>query len=105
MKPSTVRLAGVHAPGLPDTDRVRTNGGDPLSPEKETAVPAGPRNGGTKADGIEAQVKPRYGQCRKAGPVARVRLIPTWNDDQHLTGWISVGEAAANVLDEIGGAS
>ena len=74
-------------------------------PQKKIAAPAGPRNGGKKADGFEAQVKLRYGQCRKAGPVARVRLIPAWNDDQHLTGWISVGEAVANVMDEIGGAS
>jgi hypothetical protein len=74
-------------------------------PQKKIAAPAGPRNGGTKADSFEAQVKPRLEQCRKAEQIARVHLIPAWNDDQHLTGWISVGEAAANVLDEIGGAS
>ncbi len=105
MKPISVRPTGVDTTGLPDTGEFQPNGNDPPFPEKRTAAPAGPRNGGKKANSFEAQVKPRSVQCRKAGPVARVRLIPAWNDDQHLTGWISVGEAVANLLDEIGGAS
>ena len=104
MEPISARPTGVDTTGLPDTGEFQPNANDPPFPEKKTAAPAGPRNGGKKADSFEAQVKPRLEQCRKAEQIARVRLIPAWNDDQHLTGWISVGEAAADILRELGDA-
>src|SRR3712207_3062514 len=103
MEPTAERHTGVHATGLPDQGRDHPNRGALLAPEKKSAEPAGPRNDGKKDHCFEIHAEPRQEQRRKAEPVARVRLIPAWNDDQHLTGWTYVSDAVANVLDAAGG--
>ena len=99
MKPTTVRLAGVHAPGLPDTGRVRTNGDDPPTPEKETAAPAGPRNGGNRG-GKLSRVSEGQNSPKGLPAASRYVRMPIVNDDLHVVGhdWIKIGAALGAYL-------
>ena len=56
----------------------------PSDHQKETAAPAGPRNGGRNAQ--EAVGKLHHATCRTGRLLAR--FVPVWSDDRrHLQGW------------------
>lgn len=71
-------------------------------PKKDTAAPAGPRNGGIKGK-VEAVSKPHWGQCRRAAQIASTRLAPVWSEDHHLVGWISASETLTLAFSNVGG--
>jgi len=70
----------------------------PVSAPKETAAQVD-RSGGKESTYDRRDDKAK-GHAR-----ATLNLVPAWNDDGHLTGWISLGEAAALALSHLGGRS
>jgi hypothetical protein len=66
----------------------------PPDPQKGTAATGrGALGGGGEG---EAATKPlRLGQCLEGRPGSSLKLIPDYNDDGHVCGWISLGEAVA----------
>jgi|SRR5829696_3050646 len=64
--------------------------------QKETAARTS-RNGGKETSSHEKRDHKAKGHAR-----ATLKLVPAWNDDGHLSGWISLGEALALAFANMG---
>ena len=81
------------------TSEFPTGKGPPSPVKKETAA----LGVGARSGGQEISLHDRRDCKAKGHARASLKLAPIWNDDGHLSGWISIGEAAALALSHLGG--
>ena len=74
-----------------------TGKGPPSPAPKETAART------NRSGGKGKHTNDRRDDSREPTRRASLKLSPIWNDDGHLSGWISLGEAAALTLSHVTG--